>query len=129
MCIAIEPQAPTVRYGRLRALTRPSRRPGKDVIVSADNTPKNRRLSSRAGAPGMPHCSLREILLCVAFSLPWADLAFAQHEHSSSDFEVFVATEPFHGTRQTGREDADPWVGADVVFGVTKHQFRVFGQS
>jgi hypothetical protein len=55
-------------------------------------------------------------------------LAFAQHEHSSSDFEVFVAAEAFHGTGQTRQEDADPWVAADVVFGATNHQFRVFGE-
>jgi len=76
----------------------------------------------------MPHLSLREILLCVALSLPWAGSAFAQHDHSSSDFEVFVAAEAFHGTGQTRREDADPWINADVVFGFTKHQFRVFGE-
>jgi hypothetical protein len=128
MCIALEPQALAVRHGRLRALATASRRPGKDVIFIADNTPKNRRRSARVGAPGMPHFSLREILLCIALSLPWAGSAFAQHEHSSSDFEVFVAAEAFHGTRQTRREDADPWIDADVVFGITKHQFRVFGE-
>jgi hypothetical protein len=128
MCITIEPQAPAARYDRLRASATPSRRPGKDVIFIADNTPKNLRRSAPAGAPGMPYCSLREILLGVALSLPWAGSAFAQHEHSSSDFEVFVAAEAFHGTRQTRREDADPWVDADVVFGMTKHQFRVFGE-
>src|ERR1700682_4347668 len=128
MCIAIEPQAPAVRRGRLQALAAPSRRPGKDAIFIADNNPKNRRRSARAGAPGMPHFSLREILFCVALSLPWAGSAFAQHEHSSSDFEVFVAAEAFHGTRETRREDADPCVDADVVFGITKHQFRVFGE-
>jgi hypothetical protein len=76
----------------------------------------------------MPHFYLREILLCVALSLPWANLAFAQHDHSASDFEVFVAAEAFHGTRQTHLGDADPWVDADLVFGATKHQFRVFGE-
>jgi hypothetical protein len=128
MCITIEPQAPAARYDRLRAVATPSRRPGRDVIFIADNTPKNRRRSARAGAPGMPYFSLREILFCIALSLPWAGSAFAQHEHSSSDFEVFVAAEAFHGTRQTRREDADPWIDADVVFGMTKHQFRVFGE-
>jgi hypothetical protein len=128
MCIAIEPQAPAVGHRRLRALATPSRLPGKDAIFIADNNPKNRRRPARAGAPGMPHCSLREILLCIALSLPWTGSAFAQHEHSSSDFEVFVAAEAFHGTRQTRREDADPWIDADVVFGITKHQFRVFGE-
>lgn len=76
----------------------------------------------------MPHFCLREVLLCVALSLPWTNLAFAQHDHSSSDFEVFVAAEAFHGTRQAHLGDADPWIDADVVFGVTEHQFRVFGE-
>jgi hypothetical protein len=128
MCIAIEPQAPAASHGGLSAMATPSPRRGKDVIFIADNNPKNRRRSARAGVPGMPHFSLREILLCIAFSLPWAGSAFAQHEHSSSDFEVFVAAEAFHGTRPTRREDADPWINTDVVFGTTKHQFRVFGE-
>jgi hypothetical protein len=76
----------------------------------------------------MPHFSLRELLLCLALGLPWANLACAQHEHSSGDFEVFIAAEAFHGSRQIRLGDADPWVDADVVFGVTKHQFRVFGE-
>jgi hypothetical protein len=76
----------------------------------------------------MPHFCLRKILLCAALSLPWTNMAFAQHDHSSSDFEVFVAAEAFHGTRHTRLGDADPWIDADVVFGVTEHQFRVFGE-
>jgi hypothetical protein len=75
----------------------------------------------------MPHFCHRTVLICAAWSLSWANLAFAQHDHSSSDFEVFVAAEAFHGSQQTQRGDADPWVDADVVFGVTQHQFRVFG--
>jgi hypothetical protein len=76
----------------------------------------------------MPHLLPRLPLLCVALSLFWAPCALAQHEHSSGEFEVFLAAEAFHGTGQTGRSDADPWVGADVVFGATEHQFRVFGE-
>ncbi len=76
----------------------------------------------------MPHFCLRKVLLCAAVSLPWTTPSFAQHDHSSSDFEVFVAAEAFHGTGQTHPGDADPWIDADVVFGVTKHQFRVFGE-
>ena len=76
----------------------------------------------------MPHIYLREMLLCLLLSLAWANSALAQHEHSSSDFEVFVAAEAFHGTRQTRLGDADPWIDADVVFGATQHQFRVFGE-
>jgi hypothetical protein len=131
MCIAIEPQAPAARYGLLRALAPLailSRRPCKEAIFIPDNTTKNRRVSLHAGAIGMHHFCLRDVLLCVALSLPWTNLAFAQHDHSSSDFEVFVAAEAFHGTRQAHSGDADPWIDADVVFGVTEHQFRVFGE-
>jgi hypothetical protein len=131
MSIALEPQVPVASYGRRPASAPPpihSRRSGKDVIFVADNTIKNRRASPCAGAFGMPHLHLRDILLCIALTLPWANLAFAQHDHSSSDFEVFVAAEAFHGTRQTHVGDADPWIDADVVFGLTQHQFRVFGE-
>ena len=76
----------------------------------------------------MPHFRLRKILICVALSLPCTNPAFAQHDHSSSDFEIFVAAEAFHGSQQTRLGDADPWIDADVVFGVTRHQFRVFGE-
>jgi hypothetical protein len=120
MCIAFEPQVPAARHGRGRAFTALSilsRRPAKDVIFVADNTIKNRRPFPFAGALGMPHFYLREILLCVAFSLPWANLTFAQHDHSTSDFEVFVAAEAFHGSRQPHLGDADPWIDADLVFG------------
>src|ERR1700733_6092632 len=131
MCNVIEPQAPAAGHGRRPAfalLPIHSRRYVKDVIFLADNTIKNRRISLRAGALGMSHIYLREMLLCLLLSLPWANPAFAQHDHSSGDFEVFVAAEAFHGTSQTHREDADPWIDADVVFGITKHQFRVFGE-
>jgi hypothetical protein len=76
----------------------------------------------------MPNFCLREVLLCAVLSLPWTNPAFAQHDHSSSDFEVFVAAEAFHGTGQAHSGDADPWIDADLVFGFTKHQFRVFGE-
>src|ERR1700733_11674273 len=131
MCNVIEPQAPAAGHGRRPAfavLPIDSRRYVKDVIFLADNTIKNRRISLRAGALGMSHIYLREMLLCLLLSLPWANPAFAQHEHSSGDFEVFVAAEAFHGTRQTRLGDADPWIDADVVFGATKHQFRGFGE-
>jgi hypothetical protein len=76
----------------------------------------------------MPHFRLRDILFCALWGLPWANPAIAQHDHSSTDFEVFVAAEAFHGTGQTHAGDADPWIDADLVFGLTEHQFRVFGE-
>jgi hypothetical protein len=123
MCISLEPQGTRGRPGP----DAHSHRPGKEAIFLSDNTPKKRRMAPH-GAFGMPHFCLRETLLCVALSLPWANFACAQHDHSSTDFEVFVAAEYFHGTRQTRLGDADPWIDADVVFGATEHQFRVFGE-
>ncbi len=76
----------------------------------------------------MSYLSSRIPCVCLALSFLWANCAFAQHDHSSGEFEVFVAAEAFHGTGQTRAGDADPWIDADVIFGVTKHQFRVFGE-
>jgi hypothetical protein len=41
--------------------------------------------------------------------------AFAQHEHSSSTFEVFVAAEGLAGHGQPHPREDDPWVDADVL--------------
>jgi hypothetical protein len=59
--------------------------------------------------------------------------ALAQHdhsagEHSSSEFEVFVAAEGLAGHGQPHPRLDDPWVDADVIFGLTHGQFRVFGE-
>jgi hypothetical protein len=131
MCIYLEPQVPTARQvppPAFSSLSLHSRRPAKEAIFIPDNTTKNRRVSVYAGAFGMSYFCLRKILICVALSLPWANPALAQHDHSSTDFEVFVAAEAFHGTRQSHVGDADPWIDADVVFGATEHQLRVFGE-
>jgi hypothetical protein len=132
MCIAVEPQVPAPGFYGLPARLPPvsihSHCPGKDAIFIGNNTINKRRQSVRSGVLGMPPFSLREILLCLALSLSWTGSAFAQHDHSSGDFEVFVAAEAVHGSRETHLGDADPWINADVVFGVTKHQFRVFGE-
>jgi hypothetical protein len=71
---------------------------------------------------------LCEILIWLAFSLAAADPSFAQHEHTAADFEVFLAAEAFHSSRPIRLGDADPWVNADLVLGVTEHHFRVFGE-
>jgi hypothetical protein len=54
--------------------------------------------------------------------------ALAQHEHSSSEFEVFVAAEGLAGHGQPHPREDDPWFDADVIFGLTHGQFRVFGE-
>src|SRR6202047_4026231 len=76
----------------------------------------------------MSNLSWRIPWVCLVSGFLWANCARAQHDHSSGEFEVFVAAEAFHGSNQARSNDADPWVDADVVFGITKHQFRVFGE-
>jgi hypothetical protein len=76
----------------------------------------------------MTRASLRNVLLCSIVGLFRAHAAFAQHEHSSREFEVFLAAEALHEPGHLRSEDSDPWVEADVVFGLTRHQFRVFGE-
>jgi hypothetical protein len=67
-------------------------------------------------------------LLYAAVGCLTTNLAIAEHDHSSSDFEIFVAAEAFHGTGQAHPGGSDPWIDADLVFGATAHQFRVFGE-
>jgi hypothetical protein len=76
----------------------------------------------------MPFLYWRRTWLCLLLSLSWVNAAFAQHEHSSSEFEIFLAAEAFHGSGHLPRDEADPWVSADFVAGLTSHQFRAFGE-
>jgi hypothetical protein len=76
----------------------------------------------------MLRLSLPTALLWLILSFLCNSAALAQHEHSSGEFEVFVAAEAFHGSGVAVRDDADPWINADVVAGLTQHQFRVFGE-
>jgi hypothetical protein len=87
---------------------------------------------------GMPNPSdlrqsWRSVILVALFALIADSPAFAQHdhsasEHSSSEFEVFVAAEGLAGHGQPHPREDDPWVDADVIFGLTHEQFRVFGE-
>ena len=70
----------------------------------------------------------RAAVLFALVSLCGAHSARAQHEHSSSEFEVFVAAEGLAGHGQPHPREDDPWVDADVIFGLTHEQFRVFGE-
>jgi hypothetical protein len=54
--------------------------------------------------------------------------ALAQHEHSSSTFEVFVAAEGLFGSGQPHPHDDDSRANADIVAGLTHEQFRAFGE-
>src|ERR1700684_278826 len=67
-------------------------------------------------------------VLFALLSLFGAPAAIAQHEHSSSEFEVFVAAEGLAGHGQPHPREDDPWVDADVIFGLTHEQFHVFGE-
>jgi hypothetical protein len=57
-----------------------------------------------------------------------ASPALADHEHASNEFEVFLAVEGIHASGQPNAGDDDTWFNADFVFGLTQHQFRVFGE-
>jgi hypothetical protein len=76
----------------------------------------------------MPNPISRLSIASALLALGWAHSAFADHEHMSNEFEVFVAGEAYKGTGQSQPGDDDTWFDADVVFGLTKHQFRVFGE-
>ena len=76
---------------------------------------------------GTPRCR-RAAALFALLGFLGAHPALAQHEHSSSEFEVFVAAEGLAGHGQPHPREDDPWVDADVIFGLTHEQFRVFGE-
>jgi hypothetical protein len=76
----------------------------------------------------MPYSLSRLAISFASLTLFSANAALADHEHMSNEFEVFVAGEAIHGTGQTHAGDDDTWFDADVVFGLTQHQFRVFGE-
>jgi hypothetical protein len=78
---------------------------------------------------GMTISFSRLSTVIALLALSPAKSAFADHEHGSNEFEVFVAAEAIHGSGQThATGDDDTWFDADVVFGLTEHQFRVFGE-
>src|ERR1700731_3345367 len=77
---------------------------------------------------GMPTSFSRLSIACALLTLFSANWAFADHEHTSNEFEVFLAAEAFHGSERTHAGDEDTWFNADVVFGLTEHKFRVFGE-
>jgi hypothetical protein len=54
--------------------------------------------------------------------------ALSQHQHSASEFDVFLSAEGVAGHGQPHPREDDAWFTADVVFGLTHDQFRVFGE-
>jgi hypothetical protein len=68
-------------------------------------------------------------VLALGLLALFAGTCTAQHQHGNSEFEVFVATDALLGSgNPRPPADSDSWVEADVVFGVTHEQFRVFGE-
>jgi hypothetical protein len=77
--------------------------------------------------------SRQSIVLFALLALTVGGRARAQHdhsagEHSSGEFEVFVAAEGLAGHGQPHPRLDDPWLDADVIFGLNHEQFRVFGE-
>jgi hypothetical protein len=77
---------------------------------------------------GMPNSFARISNTAILLALCSVNTAFADHEHMSNELEVFLAAEAYHGSGHIHAADDDSWVSADVVFGVTQHHFRVFGE-
>src|SRR3984957_8356909 len=82
----------------------------------------------RVRGHGMPNPICRSFIASALLALGSAHSAFADHEHMSNEFEVFVAGEAYQGSGQAHAGDDDTWFDADVVFGLTEHKFRVFGE-
>jgi hypothetical protein len=79
------------------------------------------------GIFGIPQWWLRTLCAVLLASFN-ASPVLAEHEHSSGEFEVFVAGEGLSGAGQRQRRDDDSWFNADVIFGMTREKFRVFGE-
>jgi hypothetical protein len=78
-------------------------------------------------ASGLPRWWLRfgcAVIVAVLAFLP----AQAQHQHPASEFDVFLSAEGVTGHGQPNPREDDTWLNADVVFGLKRDQFRVFGE-
>jgi hypothetical protein len=94
------------------------------VLGQMKYAPWNARQASVFGVPRW----WRGVVFAAGLNLLAWPVAVAQHEHSSSEFEVFVAAEALAGSGQQKRPDDDSWANADVIFGLTHGPFRVFGE-
>jgi hypothetical protein len=70
----------------------------------------------------------RSIVFVGLSALFSGSAARAEHEHSSNEFEVFVAAQALIGSGQPHPRDDGSWFNADFIFGHTHEQFRVFGE-
>lgn len=71
---------------------------------------------------------IRRSLAAALLLLVGSNCLAEEHEHSSHEFEVFWSAEASHGSGQSHVGDDDAWLNADILFGLTEHQFRVFGE-
>ena len=69
----------------------------------------------------------RVLAYSVLIAILWSWQTLAHSEQSSSEFEVFLAADGVAGHGQPNPREEDAWVDADVILGVTRGQFRVFG--
>jgi hypothetical protein len=67
-------------------------------------------------------------LAVAAFGLLGPPTVWAEHEHSSREFDVFLSALAMRASGDVERGDDDSWFNADIVFGLTQHRFRVFGE-
>jgi hypothetical protein len=81
----------------------------------------------QAGVLGKPRPWLKWVFVALV-TLFDTSAALAEHEHSSSEFEIFVAGEALGGSGQPHPHDDDSWFNADVIFGLNHDGFRVFGE-
>lgn len=72
--------------------------------------------------------SWRNVILLGLWAVLAARTAVAQHEHSSGEFEVFVAGEAQSGSVHARGPNDDSGIEADVIFAFSHEQFRVFGE-
>lgn len=71
----------------------------------------------------------RSIFFAVILAALACQPARSQHQHPASEFDVFLSADGVAGHGQPHpREEDDAWFTADVVFGLTHEQFRVFGE-
>ena len=75
---------------------------------------------------------MRKIIRCALAALLALGLTgpprASAHDHSSGEFDVFLSMEALHASGEVHRGDDDSWINADVIFGLTQHRFRVFGE-
>ncbi len=71
----------------------------------------------------------RWVMLAVAgWGLLGPPVVRAEHQHSSREFDVFLSALALKASGDVHGGDDDSWFNADIVFGLTQHRFRIFGE-